>query len=74
MVLNDSTIAPASEPAIFFLHGRVTAARHTRKDTFIEKKVHTSKYFPVCKGLSIDDVGVSRDTAFQEIRTTGSRF
>ena len=24
--------------------------------------------FLVCKGLSIDDVGVSRDTVFQEIR------
>ena len=36
-----------------------------RKDT-IEKKV--SIYFLVCEGLSIDDVGVSRDTVFQEIR------
>ena len=25
-------------------------------------------YFSVCKGLSIDSVGVPRDTAFQEIR------
>ena len=32
----------------------------TRKDT-LEKKV--SIYLPVCTGLSIDDVGVSRDTA-----------
>ena len=32
----------------------------------IEKKVST--YFLVCEGLSIDDVGVSRDTVFQEIR------
>ena len=32
------------------------------------KKKNVSIYFPVCKGLSIDDVGVSRDTAFQEIR------
>ena len=24
-------------------------------------------YFLVCKGLSVDDVGVSRDAAFQEI-------
>ena len=36
-----------------------------RKDT-IEKKV--SKYVPVCKGLSTDDVRVSRDTVFQKIR------
>ena len=26
-------------------------------------------YFLVCKGLSINDVGVSRDTVFQEIRS-----
>ena len=38
---------------------------NTRNDT-IENKA--SMYFLVCKGLSIDDVGVSRDTAFQEIR------
>ena len=25
-------------------------------------------YFLVCKGLSNDDVGLARDTAFQEIR------
>ena len=25
-------------------------------------------YFLVCKGLSIDGVGVSRDTVFQEVR------
>ena len=37
----------------------------TRKDA-IESKV--SIYFLVCKGLSVDDVGVSRDTVFQEIR------
>ena len=30
--------------------------------------------FLVCKGLSFDDVGVSRDTAFQEIRPGGSCF
>ena len=32
----------------------------------MENKV--SKYFLVRKCLSIDDVGVSRDTVFQEIR------
>ena len=37
----------------------------TRKDT-VEKKTFT--YFPVRKGLFIDDVRVSRDTAFREIR------
>ena len=28
----------------------------------------SSTYFPICKGLSNDDVGVGRDTVFQEIR------
>ena len=37
----------------------------TRKDA-IENEVSTC--FLACKGLSIDDVGVSRDTMFQEIR------
>ena len=37
----------------------------TRKNT-IENKV--SIYFLVCKGLTIDDVGVSRDTVVEEIR------
>ena len=37
----------------------------TRKDT-IENKV--SMYFLSCKGRSIDDVEVSRDTVFQEVR------
>ena len=27
-----------------------------------------TRYFPVCKGQSNDDVGVARDTVFQEIR------
>ena len=35
------------------------------KDT-IEKKA--SIYLLVCKGLAIDDVGVSGDTVFQDIR------
>ena len=42
------------------------AARRKEGYTIIEKNV--SKYFVVCKGLTIDDVGVSRDTVFQEIR------
>ena len=58
----DSTIAPPPEPAVFF-NERFMAARH--KDT-IENTV--SMYFLVCKGLSIDDAGVSRNTVFQEIR------
>ena len=37
----------------------------TRNDT-IESRV--SIYYLVCKGLSINDVGVSRDTVFKEIR------
>ena len=37
----------------------------TRKDT-IENEVFI--YFLMRQGLSIDDVGVSRDTVFQEIR------
>ena len=41
----------------------VSGLLDTRKGT-LEKKVST--YFLVCK-LSIDDVGVSRDTVFQEI-------
>ena len=39
----------------------------TRKDTIIASIL--SIYFLVCKGLSIDDVGVSRDIVFQEIRS-----
>ena len=33
----------------------------------MEKRV--SIYFLVCKSLSIDDVGVTRDTVYQEIRS-----
>ena len=33
-----------------------------------KKQLRIHIYSPVCKGLSIDGVGVSRDTAFQEIR------
>ena len=36
------------------------------KDT-VENKVST--YFIVCKGLSVDDVGVSRDTVFQGVQS-----
>ena len=43
------------------------AARH--KEGRIQLKIKYPRiYFLECKGLSIDDVGVSRDTVFQEIR------
>ena len=38
----------------------------TRKDTTDNRE---SIYFVVCKSLSINDVGVSRDTVFQAIRS-----
>ena len=38
----------------------------TRKDDAVENKV--SVYFLVCKSLTINDVGVSRDIVFQEKR------
>ena len=41
------------------------AVLDTRKDT---NEIKVSIYFLVCKGLSIDDVGVSRDAIFQRIR------
>ena len=47
-----------------FLFTNVSWLLGTRKDT-IDNKI--SLYFLVCKGLSIDDVGVSRDTVFQEM-------
>ena len=31
-------------------------------------KIQSSCIFSVCKGLTIDDIGVSRDTVFQKIR------
>ena len=63
----DSTIAPLPKPAVFFNerfinhHGCSTQGRAQLK----------TKYpcISLCaKGLSIDDVGVSRDTVCQEIR------
>ena len=39
-------------------------ARH-EEGCFYQK---VSAYFIVCKGLSSDDVGIPRDTMFQEIR------
>ena len=37
-----------------------------KREDPIESKVST--YFLVCKGLSIDSLGVSRDTVLQEVR------
>ena len=48
-----------------FSNERFVKLVDTIKDT-AERKVST--YFLVCKGLSIDDVGVLKDTIFQEIR------
>ena len=62
--VSDSTIAPPPKPAIFF-NERVTDARH--KEGYYRKKKYPH-VFLCAKGLSIDDVGVSRDTAFQEMR------
>ena len=61
--LTDSTIAPPKANDFSFTN--VLWLLDTRKDT-IENKV--SICFLVCKGLSIDDVGVSRDTILKEIR------
>ena len=61
--MTDSTTAPAKTSD--FLQ-RTFHGCDTRKDT-IENKV--SIYFLVCKGLSVDDVGVSRDTTFLQIRS-----
>ena len=62
-ILTDSTIAPT--PNQRFSLTNVSWLLDTRKGT-IERKV--SILFLACKGLSIDDVGVSRNTVFQEIR------
>ena len=62
----DSTIAP--RPNQRFSLTNVSWLLDTKKE-IIENKV--SIYFLVCKGLSIDDVGVSRDNVFQEIRPGG---
>ena len=62
--LSDSIVAPPRNQR--FSSTSVSRLLDTRKDTTEKKKV--SMYFPVCKGQSVDDVGMSRDTAFQEIR------
>ena len=62
-VQTDSTIAPRKTSD--FRLTNVSWLLDTSKDT-IENKVFI--YILVCKGLSIKDVGVSRDTVFQDIR------
>ena len=59
----DSTIAPLknSDFVLRTFHGCSTQGR-----ILLEKNM--PKYFLGCKGLSIDDVGVSRDNVFQEIQ------
>ena len=62
----DSTIAHPRKKQRFSLTN-VSWPLDTRKDT-IKKKDPCIKIFLVCKRLSIHDVGVSRDTVFQERR------
>ena len=59
----DSTIAPPQSQRSSLTN--VSWLLGTRKAT-IEKK--GSVYFLVCKGLSIDDIGVSTDTVVRDIR------
>ena len=54
---------PKKNPAISF-NERFVAARH--EEGCYEKSI--LKKFHVCKGLSNDDVGAARGTAFREIR------
>ena len=59
----DSTIAPPN-PAIFF-NERFMAGQH-KEDTIGKKKLFIHRL--ECKGLTIDDVRVSRNTEYQVIR------
>ena len=61
--MTDSTIAPPLNQRWSLTND--SWLLDTRTDT---TEIGVSTYFLVCKGLSIDDVGVSRDTVFQEIR------
>ena len=61
--MTHSTIPPSQNQRLSLTKGSWLLDR--RKDT-TERKV--SIHFLVCKGLSIDDVGVSGDSVFQEIR------
>ena len=57
-----TTIPPPHTPAIFF--NERSRLLETRK---IQYRQQSIIYFLVCEGLSIDDVGLSTDTAFQEV-------
>ena len=66
-------ISPPTEnkKEVIFLNERVSWLLDTRKDTIKigKKNKNISIDFPVCKGLSIDEVGCQgTDTALQEIR------
>ena len=60
--LTDSAIVP-QKPANLFIE-RFMAARH-KEGYNSNQRIHI---FLLCKGLSIDNVVVSRDTLFHEIR------
>ena len=64
----DCTIAPPPKTGGFLSRTLHSWLLDTRKDTNKNKVSTYSLCFLVCKGLSIDDVGVSRDTVFQETR------
>ena len=49
---------------MIFFNERFVAARY--EETCYKQDTFT--YFLVCKGLSINDVGVARGTVFQEVR------
>ena len=74
--MSDSTIAPPprKKKAIFFNRTFQGYSTQQGRDALLGQK-NVSIHFPVlfCKGISIDDVGVSRDTVFQEVRP-GARF
>ena len=52
---------------MIFFNERFMAARRHKQGSMQLKIKHPYILF-VCKGLSIDDIGVSRDTVFQEMR------
>ena len=60
-----STIAPPKKKPVIFFDERFMAARH--EEGCHGKTIFT--YFPVCKGLSNDDIGVARGTVILETRT-----
>ena len=65
----DSTIASPPKPAIFSNEGIIHGCSAQGRILLSKKKVSIIICFLVVgKGLPIDDVGVSRTIAFQEIR------